>query len=371
MSISSRIDFYEITFYITTDPFTHRSIEDFLLNMKDYVNKKLPNNNSNIYLLSYGGTIASLSEKTTDEFYNKPNINIHDLLSEISDITHSVNIHYEQVAQIMSHEMTHNDLLNLAIKINNVLQNNEVDGIVITQGTNCIEEAAYFVNLVINTEKPIVFTGALRPSNALGFDGYRNLYNSILLASSIQTRKIGVILTFNDTIHCARDATKKDPSSIIGLSSNDISMLGCVQGNDVHVSRVPKHKHTYCSEFSVDKILALPKVYVIYGHLGIDDIFVDAAVANGAVGIISAGMGKGYQSPVTTEALIKAVKKGVVVVRCSRTGNGYISRDPKLDDKYGFIVGGSLSPTKARLLLMVGLSQTNDKDQLQNYFYEY
>lgn len=328
-------------------------------------------NKPNIYLLAYGGTIACISNKSTDEFYNKPNLDIQNLIYLIPDIAQKANIRYEQVAQMLSQEMTEQDLLNLAKKIDQILKKDDVDGIIIIQGTDCIEEVAYFVNLVVNTNKPIVFTGAMRPSNSLGFDGFRNIYNAILIANSVKAKKIGAVLTFNDFINSARDAVKKNPSSISALSSEDVSMLGSIQGDNVLISRVPNFKHSYKSDFNINKISTLPKVYVIYGHLGTDAVFVDAAVANGAVGIVSAGVGKGYQTPATTEALAKAASKGVVVVRCSRTGDGYISRDPKLDDPYGFIAGSSLSPQKARILLMLALIQTKDKDTIQNYFYEY
>ena len=325
----------------------------------------------NIFLLGCGGTIGSVSNTNTDEFYHKPNVSIQSLLSDVPDITQKINIHCEQISQLMSQEMTHQDLLNLAKKIDQILKRDDINGIVITQGTNCIEEVAYFVNLVVNTEKPIVFTGALRPFNSLGFDGIRNIYNAILIASSLEIKRMGVVLTFNDFINSAREVIKSNPSSVNGLSPNDISLLGFIQGNKVIVSRVPNFKHTYVSEFNIHKISTLSKTYVIYGHLDSDGIFVDAAVANGATGIISAGVGKGYQTPALTKALINAANKGIVVVRCSRTGYGYINRDPELDDRYGFIAGGSLSSHKARILLMVALSQTNDKSKIQNYFCEY
>ncbi len=339
--------------------------------MEDSNKSRQKINKSNIYLLAYGGTIASVSNKNTDEFYNKPNIDIQHLLSAMPDFSQKANIHYEQITQILSQEMTDHDLINLAKKIDLILKKDDVDGVIVIQGTNCIEEVAFFISLVVNTNKPIVFTGAMRPFNSFGFDGFRNIYNAILIVSSGKTKKIGTVLTFNDFINSARDTIKTNPSSINAFSSEDKSMLGFIQGDNVLISYIPNFKHSYESEFTIDKIFVLPKVYVIYGHLGADATFVNAAIANGAIGIVSAGVGKGYQTPEVTDALAKAANQGIVVVRCSRTCNGYINRDLKLDDQHGFIAGSSLSPQKARILLMTALTKTKDKHQIQNYFYEY
>lgn len=324
-----------------------------------------------IYLLAYGGTIGSLLYKDSNEFYSSPTIDIQHLISQIESIHEIANLHCEQVLQIISHEMTHDDLINIAKKVHAIINRSDCDGIIITQGTNSIEEVAYFLNLVINTKNPIVFTGAMRPSDSLGFDGLRNIYNSILVASSHDTKKLGVVLCFNDVISSARDTTKRNASLINALSSSEESVLGYIHGNKVDIRSIPTYKHTYHSDFCISKILTLPKVYIIYGHLDCDSVFVDAAISNGAAGIISVGMGKGYQPKLTTHALARAAEKGCVVVRCSRTGKGFVNRDEKLDDKYGFVAGGSLSPQKARILLSVALNYTSDKAIIQKYFNEY
>ena len=324
-----------------------------------------------IHILAYGGTIACNTFKDSGEFYDSPIVDIHDLLSKIKSIDKIADVTCEQVSQVISHDMTITDLCDLAKKVESIISDPDIDGVVITQGTNTIEETSYFLNLVINTVKPIVFTGSMLPVNALGYDGLRNLYNSILIASSMKEMNPGIVLSFGDVITSARDTTKQNPSAINGLSLSAQSILGCVQGDMVNINKIPMYKHTHNSEFHINKIETLPKVYVIYGHLGNDSLFVEAAVANGASGIISAGMGRGYQSKEITKALIEASKRGLMIVRCSRTGNGFVSRDVKLDDQYGFIAGGSLSPLKARILLSVILCTTSDKLKTQEYFYEY
>ena len=324
-----------------------------------------------IHVLALGGTIACALKNQIEEFYEHPSISISELISSLPLDKERVTVTSEQFSQQISHEMTHDDLILVARRINELANNDRVDGIVVTHGTDCIEETAYFINLVIKTKKPIVFTGAFRPTNALGFDGIRNLYNAIVLASNMLVAEIGVVLTFNDCIVNARDASKLNPSVMGDFSISGIGLMGFIQGDNLHIQRLSRYKHTYLSEFSINEIKDLSKIYIIYGHLGVDGIFVDAAITNNAKGIISAGMGTGYQSKEMTEALILASQKGIFVVRCSRTGQGIVNRDPKMDDQYDFIAGGSLSPQKARILLSVALNKTEDRKEIQRIFDEY
>ncbi|HSW68608.1 MAG TPA: asparaginase [Gammaproteobacteria bacterium] len=326
------------------------------------------NNQSKIHVIALGGTILCMSENQLRENYNSPSINIDKLISLLPLDKKKFSITHEQLLQKISHDITHDDLFLIAKRVDAIANNDEIDGIVIVQGTNSIEETAYFINLVINTKKPIVFTGAFRPYNALGFDGIRNLYNSIILASHKQTSALGAVLIFNDYIVTARDASK----SLWGdFSSYGVEVAGFIQGNDIHIQKTGLKKHTYLSEFNINEVKTFPKIHIIYGHLGIDRMFVDTALANNAKGIISAGMGKGYQPKELADALIQASKKGIFVVRCSRTGQGILNRDSKIDDQFGFIAGGSLNPQKAVILLSVALSRTKDRNQIQRIFDEY
>ena len=330
------------------------------------------NEKRSIYVLALGGTIAALSYLKSDEFYEHPTLDINELISSLPLDKEKITVISEQILQKISHDITDQDLIVIAKKINALVNRDDVDGVVITQGTNCIEETAYFINLVIKTKKTIVFTGAFRPSNALGFDGGRNLYNAILLASNQKIAKIGVVLTFNDCIVSAREASKSNPSILGDLSTNGAGIVGYIQGKEPIIQRIDQHKHTFLSEFSIGDIIKLPKIYIIYGHLGVDCAFVEAAIANNAKGIISAGMGKGYQPYDLTQGLIEASKRGIFIVRCSRSGQGIVNRDPKLDDQHGFIAGGSLSPQKARILLSIALANSKkNKIEIQQIFDEY
>lgn len=323
-----------------------------------------------IYVLALGGTIASKADLPTAQFYNKPSSNIEELVSLIPE-QKNLKIISEQVLQKISHEITDEELLFIANKINSLVKKIEVKGIVVTQGTNCIEEIAYFINLVINTKKPIVFTGSYRPVNALGYDGVRNLYNSILVANSKNAIGMGVLICLTDSIISSRDASKLNPSIMEGFTVNGLGLRGYVHGNNVFIENQTRFRHTYLSDFNISSIIKIPKICILYGHLGMDATIIDFFINAGVDGIISAGMGSGYQPKKVTEALGCASKKGIIVVRCSRSLYGIVDRDVKIDDKFGFIAAGSLSPQKARILLIMALNKTKNTTDIQQIFDQY
>ena len=324
-----------------------------------------------VFVLALGGTIGSTAPNIIDEFYARSHTHINDLISTLPFNEKGPLIQSEQFFHKISHEMTKDDLLAVAKKIDTLAKNADIDGIVVTQGTNVIEETAYFISLVIQTNKPIVFTGSLRPLNALGYDGSRNLYNAIVLASSKDVANQGVVLTFDDHIFSARYACKLNPASVNGFSIHESSVIGYVESQRIHIRHSIQTKHTLQSEFNIAEVCEFPKIYIIYGHLDMDSIFINAAVAHRAEGIVSAGMGKGYFPKQAANALREACEAGVVVVRCSRTGYGSMGRDAHYDDPHGFIVAGTISPQKASILLAVALSKTKDKKEIQRIFDQY
>lgn len=308
-----------------------------------------------IAILALGGTIASLADSRVDEFYSAAQLHIADLIAELPELNTLAQIHTEQIAQIISHNITDEIWLKLAQKTQQLLEQ-DYDGVVITQGTHSIEETAYFLNLVVKSSKPIILTGAILPANALGSDGLRNLYNAILLATNRHAHKKGVLLTFNDQIYAARDFSKY----------KEHGLLGYICGQSIYFYYQITRKHTYCSDFSIKNLAQLPKVDIIYGCVGSS-----AMVWENTQGIISVGMGKGYQSQDLTDTLMSANTQGIVIVRCSRSENMVVTRDPKLDDKYHFIAGDNLSPQKASILLSLALNATHDFEVIQKIFNEY
>jgi len=323
-----------------------------------------------IGIIELGGTISSRGEHATSEFYNGPVGSVSSFIGEYG-LTDEINIILHQFSQIISHELTVEELIVLAKKIQYLLDSKEYDGIVITIGTNALEDVAYFIGLVVRSKKPIVFTGAHYPQNSLAFDGKRNLYNAIIIASAVKAMQLGVLVAFNDYVVTARDATKNNPGLNSHFAVEGRGIIGHVIGNQFVLLSKPVYKHTYQSEFSIHAIQSLPKIFVIYAHLGIDEFIINTLITSGVSGIISAGFGKGYQSSNISQALKNAAQSGIPVVRCSRSGFAYTSIDKNYDDKYGFIVAKGLSPHKSSLLLSLALSETRDTARIQKIFEEY
>ncbi len=319
-----------------------------------------------IFVLGLGGTIACKVALSHEEFYSNPSIDVATHLSNLTFPEDNLEFTTEQFAQKVSEDLSDNDILQIVKKIQKIIDTDQYDGIVVTQGTDVIEEVSYFTNLLVKTEIPIVFTGAMKPFNANGFDGARNLFNAIIIATTLSAREQKVLVTFNDCIYSSRNVQKINPSIHAAFSGNDISLLGYVVGNKAFFYNTCVQQLPY--EFSINALEQLPEVYIIYGHIGVKPFFVEAAVENKVKGLISAGMGNGHQPKIVNEALSAATKKGIPVVRCSRTGQGVITRNPSFDDRYGFIAGGSLSPQKARLLLALILTKTNDHEEIQRMF---
>ncbi|EHL31807.1 asparaginase [Legionella drancourtii] len=323
-----------------------------------------------IWIVELGGTISSVSEHPTSEFYKGPSNSVSSFIDEFV-LNDRIKIVMDKFSNKISHEISIEDLITLANKIQRLLDSDECDGIIVTIGTNALEDVAYFIGLAVQSMKPIVFTGAHYPQNSLAFDGKRNLFNAIQIASSNNAMQLGVLVTFNDYVVTARDAVKNNPGLINNFATEGRGIIGYVIGNQFVLQSKPIYKHTYQTEFSILGISNLPKISIIYAHLGMDDFLIDALITSGVSGIISAGFGKGYQSNRISLALEKAVQLGIPVVRCSRSGCGYTSIDKNYDNKYGFIVAKGLSPHKSSLLLSLALTRTRDIDKLQQIFEEY
>lgn len=326
---------------------------------------------SNIIVLGTGGTLASIASDRLSSKYDTAAIPVEALLADLPELMNIATISSEQVAQINSENMTEAVWLTLAKRTQALANSDDIDGIVITHGTDTMEETAFFLNCVVHTKKPIVFTGAMRPANAVSADGLKNLFNAIVLAASSESYDKGVLVTLNDIIHHSRDVTKTNVNSVDAFKSPELGILGYLHDGEPHYYRSVMKPHTDASEFSVNDIEALPKVHIVYGYVGNNAALVNACVEDNAAGIISAGVGQGYQPEITTNALIEARKNGVIIVRCSRVRNGIISRDPKIDDQHDFVVSHMLSAQKARILLALALTKTNSTDEIQDIFNRY
>lgn len=322
-----------------------------------------------IYILATGGTIAGSGSGALDTSYTSGTVTVDKLIAAVPEINKIATIKGEQISQIGSQEMNNEVWLKLAKRVNELLKSGKADGVVITHGTDTMEETAYFLNLVVKSDKPIVMVGAMRNSGSLSADGPLNLFNAVNVAMSKDAVGKGVMVVMNDEIHAAREVTKTNTSSVETFKSPNTGKIGTVFYGKVKFYMNPLRKHTTMSEFDIEKIKELPRVDIIYNHSNDNPDFVNTAVKNGAKGIINAGMGNGNPFPSVLEALGEAVKKGVVVARNSRVGSGETTMDGEVDDaKYGFITTDNLNAQKARVLLMVALTNTTDKARIWEYF---
>lgn len=329
---------------------------------------KLPN----IVILATGGTIAGSGTSNVSSAYTSGTVTVDILIQTVPELTKLANITGEQISKIGSQDMNNEVWLNLAKRINELLATPDVDAIVVTHGTDTMEETAYFLNLVVRSDKPVVLVGAMRSSTSMSADGPMNLYNAVTVAVDPQSKGKGVLVVMNDCIHGGRDVTKTNTTDVDTFQEPDLGFLGYVYYGKVQFYKESTRKHTAQSEFNVDNLTELPRVDIVYGHTNNTRTFVDAAVAAGAKGIVHAGVGNGNPYAETMQGLIEAAGKGVVIVRSSRVGSGRVTLDAEVDDaKYGFVVSDTLNPQKSRVLLMLALTKTTDPKEIQHMFFEY
>jgi L-asparaginase len=339
-------------------------------NTTNPVEKKLPN----IKILATGGTIAgtgSTSTQTTG--YQAGVLTPNQLIEAVPTIKDIANISTEQVSRIDSGTSNTNAIMvKLAKEVQKELDDPKCDGVVITHGTDTMEETAYFLNLTVHSDKPIVVVGSMRPSTSISADGPLNLYNAVALAGSKEARGKGVLITLNDKIGSARDTFKTNTTDVEAFNNPELGSLGIIQGGNPYFYNLPIKKHTTESEFDIRKITEdnLHRVDIVYSHANDDRVIVDATVAAGAKGIIHAGTGNGSIHEKTLPGLQDAVKNGVVVVRDTRVPVGMVTPE-QIDVDNHFVNSGNINPQKARILLMLALTKTEDSNKIQEYFNEY
>ncbi|QDR82356.1 asparaginase [Sporomusa termitida] len=326
-----------------------------------------------ITILATGGTIAGVAPFPAGTVSYQPAVvPIQELLEQIGSLPGIAAATSEQLAQIDSADMNHGIWLQLANRLNALLQQPTVDGVVVTHGTDTLEETAYFLNLVVKSPKPVVLVGAMRPSTAISPDGPMNLYNAIILAASPSAWDKGVLVALNDTINCSRDVTKTNTSLQDTFKAPELGYLGYIIDNQPHFYRLPTRRHTYLTEFDITGLNELPPVDILYGHVNDYGTLAQAAVAAGAQGLVYAGLGNGNLSQHMRQVLGNIQQQGVVVVRGTRVCNGAVTRNGALDDEqYNFVVADTLSPQKARILLMLALTKTRNPAKIQNMFWIY
>lgn len=326
----------------------------------------------NIHILATGGTIAGTGSSATATNYTAGQVAIGTLLDAVPQLKDIANVTGEQVVRIGSQDMNDEVWLTLAKRINELLASPEVDGIVITHGTDTMEETAFFLNLTVKSDKPVVLVGAMRPSTAISADGPLNLYNAVVTASDQNSKGKGVLVVMNGTILGAESVTKMHTTGVETFQAPNSGALGYVLNSHAVYNQAPLKKHTTQSAFDVSELKALPKIGIVYSYSNIEADMVEPMLKNGYKGIVHAGVGNGNIHRNVFPVLEEARKQGILVVRSSRVPTGPSTLDNEVDDaRYEFVASQQLNPQKARILLMLALTQTDDWKKIQEFFNEY
>jgi L-asparaginase len=326
-------------------------------------------------LILTGGTIDSVGVDRLDlAWYIEANKRLGDgeLLAQLPELKRIARVQEMPFRRLPSQALVDCDWLDLVRKIHSIFDQDEADGIVITHGTNTLEETAYFLNLALKTDRPVVLVGSMRPSSAVSADGYLNVINAVRVAADPQSRGRGCLVVMNDTIYNARDVTKNSTYRVEAFESRDLGPLGFADADGkVIYYHHPARKHTTQTEFDVGTLQSLPRVDVVLSYVNADGVMIEAAAKAGAKGIVSAATGAGRPTPAQDEAFDRAFREyGMIMCLCSRVASGRVVRSPGLRRK-GFVASDNLQPWKARILLSLGLSKKADADDLQRMFDTY
>jgi L-asparaginase len=326
----------------------------------------------NIVILATGGTIAGAAASGTQAAYTSGAVTIDAMVAAVPGIKDLANIKGEQISNVGSQDMTLAIMLTLAKRINLLLAQKDVDGIVVTHGTDTMEETAFFLNLVVKSEKPVVLVGSMRPSTAVSADGPLNLFDAVGVAADPNSGGRGVLVVMNDWIHAAHSLTKTSTTAIQTFMSPLRGLVGVSTYGKNDFYNSPQWKHTTATEFEIANVNELPRVDILYAYADMSADLIDASVKNGAKGIIVAGVGNGNMNKVSLQAVASAAKKGVVVVRSSRVATGTVGRNVEInDDEMGLVASDELNPQKARILLMLALLKPRSTRDIQSLFYTY
>lgn len=321
-----------------------------------------------VTILATGGTIAGKANANSAIGYTSGQSSAQDLINAVPGIEKLATLSAEQIANIGSQDMNDEVWFALAKRINELFSKGEADGVVITHGTDTMEETAFFLEQVIASDKPVVLVGSMRPSTATSADGPANLYAGVKVAASNEAKGRGALIVLNDTIHESRDATKTNTTSLQTFSSPNAGPAGFV--NPATIAFVEPVITETRPRFKLPDQGPLPRVDIIYSHSNMLADEVADALKRGAKGIVLAGVGDGNSSKAVIDALSAAAKQGTIVVRSSRVGSGFTMRNAEVnDDQLGFVAALDLNPPKSRVLLQLLLANgITDKAKVQQEF---
>ena len=326
----------------------------------------------NVVILATGGTIAGAGASALNSAtYAAAKVPVDKLLAGLPELANVANVRGEQTLQIASESFTNENLMKLGKRVSALVKQDDVDGIVVTHGTDTLEETAYFLNLVIRTSKPIVVVGSMRPGTALSADGALNLFDAVSVAASKDSGGKGVLVTMNDEINSGRDVAK-----LINIKTEAFKSqwgpLGMVVEGKNYWFRAPVKRHTAQSEFNIDDFDTLAAVDIAYGYGNQPATAIEALGKGGIKALIHAGTGNGSVADRNVASLQALRAQGVQVIRSSRVPAGFVLRNAEQpDDKYDWVVAHDLNPQKARILAAVALTKPLSSKDLQRVFMEY
>lgn len=329
-------------------------------------NSQLPR----VMILATGGTIAGSGDSDTRAAYKAGEVPVEDLIQAVPEIQELAQIKGEQISNIGSQDMDIDTWLRLSARINEIYEQNLADAVVITHGTDTMEETAYFLSLTVDSNQPTVLVGAMRAATSMSSDGKRNLWDAIQVAIAPESKDKGVLVAMNEKIFDARSVEKTHTTNMEAFGAPNGGPIGVVFDGKVryYTENLMKPPH----KFDIREFGNLPRVDIVYGYVGAEPQIVDFSVKNGALGIVYAGVGNGNFSQSAQNSLSFAVENGLIVIRSTRIGAGRVTLDNEVDDEaLGFVVADDLSPQKARILLMLALTQTTDRGEIQQMFFEY
>lgn len=326
-----------------------------------------------IRIIATGGTIAGVSQSATSSAYGAGQVGIQTLIDAVPEIKDLADVSGEQLVNIGSQDM--NDLvwLKLAVRINQLLNNEGYDGVLVTHGTDTMEETAYFLSLTVHSDKPVILVGSMRPSTAISADGPANLYNGVAALCTPETKGHGVMACMNNELFEAKSLIKTHTTDCATFKGGLYGEVGYVyNGKAYYLHAAPVAKQGLTSEFTVDENTQLPKVGIVYGYANCSPLPMQAFVDAKYDGIVLAGVGDGNFYKDVFDVAVKAQNSGIQIVRSSRCAIGPTNLNGEVDDaKYHFVASLNLNPQKARILLMLALTKTRDWQKIQQYFEEY
>ncbi len=320
-----------------------------------------------ILVLATGGTIASTSDPRSAIGYNAGGITGDQLVANVPGLDKIASIKAEQISNVGSQDMNSAIWYRLASRIRQAIDRNEADGIVITHGTDTMEETGFFLDHVLSAGTPVVLVGSMRPAEARSADGPMNLYEAVEVAASPQSANRGVLMVMNDTINSPRWATKTHTTSVQTFQNPNAGPLGYVDPAAIrYLSPAPTDRKKALGLPSGE----LPRVDIVYAHADMDATQIQDAVQHNAKGIVLAGVGDGNASKAALDAMEAAARRGIVVIRSTRVGSGFVNRNVEVpDDQRGFVVSYDLNPQKSRVLAQLLIANgVTSPDKIQKAF---